>query len=70
MVRINLMVASHKLNIIPTAKPITQKVRHFYPARHQIIQTKVDNLLRCRFHQRSEVPRMASQRGGGSKEMR
>ena len=70
MVGISPMVASHKLNIIPTAKPVRQKVRHFYPARHQIIQTEVDNLLRCRFHQRSEVPRMASQRSGGSKERR
>ena len=49
MVGINLTVASHKLNIIPTAKPIRQKVRCFYPNSHQIIQTEVDNLLRAGF---------------------
>ena len=27
MVRINPMVASHKLNVLPTAKPIRKKVR-------------------------------------------
>ena len=34
MVGINPTVASHKLNIIPTAKPVRQKVRRFHPARH------------------------------------
>ena len=43
------MVASHKLSIIPTAKPIRPKVRRFHPARHQIIQTEVVNLLRAGF---------------------
>ena len=49
MVGINLVVASHKLNIIPMAKPMRQKVRHFHSARHHIIKTKVDNLLRVGF---------------------
>ena len=31
MVGINLMVASHKLNVLPTAKTIRQKVRLFHP---------------------------------------
>ena len=43
------MLASHKLNIIPATKPMRQKVRRFNPDRHQIIQTKVDNLLRAGF---------------------
>ena len=43
------MVASHKLSIIPTTKPIRPKVRRFHPTRHQIIQTKVVNLLRAGF---------------------
>ena len=47
MVGINPMEASHKLNIISTAKPVRQKVRRFHPNRHQIIQTEVDNLLRA-----------------------
>ena len=45
MVGINLMVASHKLNILPTTKLVRQKVRRFHPDRHQIIHTKVDNFL-------------------------
>ena len=46
MVRINPTVASHKLNIISMAKLVRQKVRHFHPDSHQIIQMEVDNLLR------------------------
>ena len=34
MVGINPMLASHKLNIIPTAKPVWQKVGRFHLARH------------------------------------
>ena len=49
MIGINPTMASHKLNIIPTAKPVRHKVRHFHPARHHIIQTEVDNLLRVGF---------------------
>ena len=37
MVGINPMVASHKLNIIPMAKLVRQKVRRFHSAHHQII---------------------------------
>ena len=37
MVGINPMVASHKLNIIPTVKPVRQKVRRFHMNHHQII---------------------------------
>ena len=37
MVEINSMVASHKFNVIPNAKPVRQKMRRFHPARHQII---------------------------------
>ena len=49
MKRIDPMMASHKLNVIPSEKPMRQKVRHFYSNRHQIIQKKVDNLLRAGF---------------------
>ena len=49
MVGINPTVASHKLNIIPLAILIRQKVRHFHPERHQIIQMEVENLLRVSF---------------------
>ena len=49
MVGINPKMASHKLNIIPTAKLVRQKVSRFHLARHQIIQTEVYNLLRACF---------------------
>ena len=43
------MVATHKLNIIPTTRPVRQKMKHFHPDFHQIIQMEVDNLLRAGF---------------------
>ena len=49
MLGINPTMASHKLNIIPVARPIRQKVRRFHLDCHQIIQTEVDNLLRAGF---------------------
>ena len=56
MVGINPTMASHKLNIIPTAKPLRQKVRRFHSDRHQIIQTEVDNLLRTGFIREVQYP--------------
>ena len=56
MIRINSTVASHKLNIIPVARPVRQKMRHFHPDCHQIIQTKVDNLLRAGFIREVKYP--------------
>ena len=44
MAKIDPTLASHKLNIIATAKPVRLKIRRFHPDRHQIIQKKVDNL--------------------------
>ena len=49
MVGISPMVASNKLNIIPTARSVRQKLRCFHLDRHQIIQTEVDNLLKVGF---------------------
>ena len=56
MVRINPTMASHKLNIVSTAKPMRQKVRHFHSDCHQIIQTEVDNLLRAGFIREVKYP--------------
>ena len=50
------MLASHKLNVVPAAKPVRQKVRHFHPDRHQIIQTEVDNLLKAGFIREVKYP--------------
>ena len=49
MIEINSTVAFHKLNIIPAARPVRQKVRCFLLDFHQIIQMEVDNLLRAGF---------------------
>ena len=40
---------SHKLNVLPSARPIRQKVRRFHPDCHQIIQAEVYNLLKVGF---------------------
>ena len=56
MVRVGPTVASHKLNIIPTARLVTQKLRHFHLERHQIIQTEVDNLLKASFIKEVKYP--------------
>ena len=56
MIRINPMLTSHKLNIIPAAKLVRQKVRRFYPGCHQIIQTEVDNILRASFIREVKYP--------------
>ena len=49
MIEIDPMLASHKLNVILSAKPMRQKVRRFHLDRHQIIQTKMENLIRPDF---------------------
>ena len=49
MAGINPIHASHKLNVIPFARPIGQKVRRFHLDCHQVIQAEVDNLLKVRF---------------------
>ena len=48
MAGINPVHASHKLNVIPSTKPIRHKVRRLHQDRHQVIQAKVDNLLKAR----------------------
>ena len=51
MTDINPVHASHKLNVIPSAKLVRPKVRRFHPDRHQVIQVEVDNLLKVGFIQ-------------------
>ena len=58
MVGISPTVASHKLNIIPTAR---------LPSNHP---NRGKQLIESRLHQGSEVPQVVSQRGGSSKERR
>ena len=56
MADINPIHTSHKLNVISSARPIRQKVRHFHPDRHQVIQTEVDNLLEAGFIREIKYP--------------
>ena len=43
------MNASHKLNVLPSARPVRQRARRFHSDLHQIIQAEVDNLLKAGF---------------------
>ena len=53
---INLVHASHKMNVIPSARPVRQKVRRFHSNRHQVIQAEVDNLLKAGFIREIKYP--------------
>ena len=57
MTRINPVNASHKLNVLPSTRPIRLKVRCFHPDHHQIIQAEVDNLLKARFIREVKYPK-------------
>ena len=56
MTRISLMHASHKLNVVSSARPVRQRVMRSHPDRHQIIQAKVDNLLKLGFIREVKYP--------------
>ena len=56
MVGIRPTVASHKLNVLLTTKPVRQRVRRFHPNRCQIIQTEVENLLVAGFIREVKYP--------------
>ena len=56
MIGINPAHASHKLNVIHSARSVKQKVRRFHPDRHQVIQVEVDNLLKAGFIREIKYP--------------
>ena len=56
MTGISPVNASHKLNVLPYARPVRQRVRCFHPDRHQIIQAEVDNLLKAGFIREVKYP--------------
>ena len=56
MTKISPASASHKLNVLPFARPVRQKVRHYHPDRQQIIQAEVDNLLEAGFIREVKYP--------------
>lgn len=53
---IHPLIASHRLNILSSLRPIYQKVRRFHPDRQKVIQDEVDKLLAARFIQEVEYP--------------
>ena len=53
---IHPLVASHRLNILPSSRPIWKNVRPIYPDRHKIIQSEVDKLLDVGFIREVEYP--------------
>ena len=56
MPKIHPSIASHRLNVIPSSRPIRQKVQCFYPNKQNIIQAKVDKLLAVGFIREVEYP--------------
>ena len=56
MTGINPMHASHKLNMVSSARPIRHRVRRSHPDCHQIIQAEVNNLLKVGFIREVKYP--------------
>nr|CAN76858.1 hypothetical protein VITISV_001664 [Vitis vinifera] len=53
---IHSSITSHNLNVLPTARPIRQKVRRFHPDRQTIIRNEVDKLLEAGFIREVDYP--------------
>ena len=56
MTGIDPTMASHILNVIPSEKLVRQRIRRFHLDHHQIIQTKVENLLIASFIREVKYP--------------
>ena len=54
---INPVRASHKLNVILSARSVRQKVRRFHPDHHQVNQAEVHNLLKAGFIKEIKYPK-------------
>nr|CAN81178.1 hypothetical protein VITISV_004998 [Vitis vinifera] len=46
---IHPFIASHRLNVFSTAKPVRQKIRSFHPDRQKVIRNEIDKLLKAGF---------------------
>ena len=53
---IHSSITSHKLNVLPTARPIWQKIRRFHPDRQKIIRNEIDKLLEAGFIREVDYP--------------
>nr|CAN61262.1 hypothetical protein VITISV_005781 [Vitis vinifera] len=49
-------IVSHKFNVLPTARPVRQRVRRFHPNRQKIIREKIEKLLEAGFIREVEYP--------------
>lgn len=49
MPEIHLSITSYRLNILPSSRPISQKVQRFHPDKQKVIQDEVDKLLAVGF---------------------
>ncbi|KAL6316293.1 hypothetical protein AAG906_017924 [Vitis piasezkii] len=49
-------IASHKLNVFPTARPVRQKIRRFHPDRQKVIRNEIDKLLEAGFVREVSYP--------------
>ena len=49
-------ITSHRLNVLPTARPIRQRVRRFYSDKQKIIRNEIDKLLEVGFIREVDYP--------------
>ena len=56
MLGIHPSVASHRLNILPSSRPVRKKVRQFHSDRQKIIRDEVDKSLEAGFIREVEYP--------------
>ncbi|RVW69828.1 Transposon Ty3-I Gag-Pol polyprotein [Vitis vinifera] len=42
-------IVSHRLNVLPTARPVQQRIKRFHPDRQKIIRDEIDKLLKAGF---------------------
>ncbi|KAL6350226.1 hypothetical protein AAG906_004169 [Vitis piasezkii] len=49
-------ITSHRLNVLPAARPIRQKVRRFHPDRQKIIRNEIGKLLEAEFIREVNYP--------------
>ncbi|RVW31365.1 Retrovirus-related Pol polyprotein from transposon 17.6 [Vitis vinifera] len=56
MLGIHPSIALHQLNVMPSSRPIRQKVRRFHQDKQRVIQSEVDKLLTIEFIKEVEYP--------------
>ena len=56
MTGIHPSITSHRLNILPTARPIRQRVKRFHLDKQKIIQNEIDKLLEAGFIREVDYP--------------